>query len=429
MSKLQKKQQHILLGIIIGVIALVIGIFAFWGNKADLVTVPDKPDFKKHAVASPISDTANESHWIEKTQNAWKAELLKTEKIDKNIHLLTDEKDKQGKLISSQNTELSEIKTQVLELQQQLVRLQAERTTQQDAMLKNPVIQNGLLPRADDNNQSPGMEMDAGFIQYSARLNRVTRPRIKTPDNYVFSNTFAKAVVLLGADVSAGVLSQSNPDIMMFQILDDGIMPNKHKSHLKHCFFSASAVGDISSERGKLRTERLSCIHEDGTSIDTQVTGIVSDSKNGIRGRAVWRDEPMVKRAFWGSFWQSMGNIGQQVATDNSVSPLGSVSTINPAKIPLAAASGGSAGAAKMYAEYNIKRAEMYHPIIQLPPGTIVDVTFLKGFWLDGGTDDRAPESPIEATQISANPSYGASNGETPEDKAANQFFYKNHSF
>lgn len=427
MSIQLKKQQHILLSLIVTVLALVIGVFAFWGNKADTVEVIDKPDFKKHAFASPISDSANESHWIEKTQNAWKAELVKTEKIDKNIHLLTDEKDKQGKLIRSQNKELVEVKTMVAELKQQVVRLQTERTSRQEVMLKNTGIQNGLLPRADDTNQA-GMEVDAGFIQYSARLNRRTRPRIKNPDNYVFSNTFAKAVVLLGADVSAGVLSQSNPDIMMFQIIDDGIMPNKHRSHLKHCFFSASAVGDISSERGKLRTERLSCIHEDGTSIDTQVTGIVSDSKNGIRGRAVWRDEPMVKRAFWGSFWQSMGNIGQQVSTDNSISPLGNVSTINPAKIPLAVVSSGGAGSSKMYADYNIKRAEMYHPIIQLPPGTIVDVTFLKGFWLDGGTDDKAPESPIETPTTLANSSYEGRSPDTPEDKATNQFFYKNHS-
>ena len=70
-------------------------------------------------------------------------------------------------------------------------------------------------------------------------------------------------------------------------------------------------------------------------SIDTQVTGIVSDSKNGIRGRAVWRDEPMVKKAFWGNFWESMGNIGQQYSTDYSTSPLGSVATIQAGKIPL----------------------------------------------------------------------------------------------
>ena len=70
----------------------------------------------------------------------------------------------------------------------------------------------------------------------------------------------------------------------------------------------------------------------------------------------------------------------------------------------------------------------MYHPIIQLPPAIIVDVTFLKGFWLDGGTDTNEPEQPVEnqnpkvAYEVPTEP-------ESAEEKAANQFFYKNHTF
>lgn len=430
MSIQLKKQQQILLGVIAGVIVLVIGVLAIVGHKSVKLKDIDKPTYKKHRLASPLSSQTNESHWIEKTQNAWRTELEKSEQLDKNIKGLSVEKDKQHKLITAQKSDLSEMKAQLLALQQQVVSLQASRSAPQDGGLKKFEPQNGLLPRADDGITNNTMEIDPGFIQYSAKLSKVAKPRIKTPDNYVFSNTFAKAVVLQGADASAGVLSQSNPDIMMFQILDDGVMPNKHKSHLKDCFFSASVVGDISSERGKLRTERLSCIHPDGTSVDMQVTGIVSDSKNGIRGRAVWRDEPMVRKAFWGNFWESMGNIGQQYSTDYSVSPLGNVSTIQASKIPLAAVSSGGAGSAKMYAQYNIKRAEMYHPIIQLPPAIVVDVTFLKGFWLDGGTDNqepaRADERPEEQSAVNFETQ---ASPDTAEEKAANQFFYQNHSF
>ncbi|HAT8125971.1 TPA: conjugal transfer protein TraB [Legionella pneumophila] len=428
MSIQLKKQQQIFLGIVIGVIVLVIACFALLGNKTVKSREVDKPAYKKHSLASPISTATNESHWIEKTQNAWRAELAKSELFDKSLKALGDEKDKQSKLITSQKDELSEMKSTLSELKHQIVKLQMERTTPINGTLKTNEPQNGLLPRADESAASNSIEIDSGFIQYTAKLNKKSKPRIKTPNNYVFSNTFAKAVVLQGADASAGVLSQANPDIMIFQIVDDGVMPNKYRAPLKGCMVSASVIGDISSERGKFRTERLSCIHSNGTSIDIQVTGIIADSKNGIRGRAVWRDEPMVKKAFWGNFWESMGNIGQQYSTDYSTSPLGSVSTIQAGKIPLAAVSSGGSGAAKMYAQYNIKRAEMYHPIIQLPPMVTVDVTFLKGFWLDGGTDTNAPEQP-EERQDSKVAFEAPVESETSEEKAANQFFYKNHSF
>jgi conjugal transfer pilus assembly protein TraB len=409
MSIQLKKQQQMILAAGIVIVVCLIALLAFWGNKKEKIETPDKPAFKKHNLASPISNSSNEAHWIEKTQNAWRAEQVKTKALDKNIDALKKEKDAQGLIISAQKSELSEMKRMLEELKAEVHSLQEE----QAHKTQKVEAEEGLLPQES-------MNIDQGFVRYSAKLK--PRPRIKTPENYVFSNTFAKAVVLLGADASTGVLNQSNPDVMMFQILDEGIMPNHHKSHLKNCLVSASVVGDISSERGKLRLERLSCIHEDGTTLDTQVTGIISDSKNGIRGRAVWRDGPILKNAFWGSFWQSMGNIGQQYATDTNVSVLGNVSSnIDRSRIPLAAASSGGAGAAKLYAEYNIKRAEMYHPIIQLPPETIVDVTFLKGFWLDGGTDKNEPERPSENTFIP--------DSESPEDKAARQFFYQNHSF
>ena len=427
MSRQLKKQQHLLLGIGIGFIVLIIAVFAFWGSKTTTPKEEKKESFKKHSLASPISATSNESHWIEKAQNAWKTEQEKTQQLGKNIQVLGEEKDKQVKLIQSQKDELLQMKATLTELKQQIVKLQMERPVPTESQLTQGEVGNQMLPRAYEDKKSNAFEMDSGFIQYTAKLQRRAKPRLRTPENYVFSNTFAKAVVLQGADVSAGVLSQANPDIMMFQIVEDGIMPNGHRAHLKDCFVSGAVIGDISSERGKIRLERLSCIHKDGTSIDTQITGIASDSKNGIRGRAVWREEPMVNKAFWGSFWQSMGNIGQQYSTEYSTSPLGSVSTINPSRIPLAAASGGAAGSAKMYAQYNIKRAEMYHPIIQLPPQVVVDVVFLKGFWLDGGTDTLAPENPSETSNPNAD-FEGASNV-TPEEKAANQFFYKEHSF
>lgn len=425
MSIQLKKKQHILLGITVGIVVIVIAVLAILGKKAEKPHIEDKPSYKKHILASPISAKTNESHWIEKTQNAWKIEQEKSEKLDKNINTLRLDKDKQGELISAQKDELSEMKSMLDELKTQVVSLKAERANVAPANSNSMEPQNGLLPRADDAAMANSMGMDTGFIQYSAKLSQVKKPRVRTAENYVFSNTFVKAVALSGADASAGVLGQSNPDVMIFQLIDDGVMPNKHKSRLRNCFVSASVVGDISSERGKFRTERLSCIHADGTSIDTQVTGIVSDSKNGIRGRPVWRDGPMVRKAFWGGFWESMGNVGQQIATDVSVSPLGSVSTVERSQIPLAAVSSGGSGAAKMYAQYNIKRAEMYHPIIQLPPGAIVDVTFLKGFWLDGGTDSKAPEQAIDDPRSNVDVVTETQNS---EERAA-QDFLQTHSF
>ena len=56
---------------------------------------------------------------------------------------------------------------------------------------------------------------------------------------------------------------ESNPQPMLFRIIDDGTLPNNKKSHLKGCLATAAVVGDISSERGFIRLETLSCVEPD----------------------------------------------------------------------------------------------------------------------------------------------------------------------
>ncbi|ARB91030.1 conjugal transfer protein TraB [Legionella longbeachae] len=408
-----KKQQWWALGLISGSLTIVLGGLAYWSSKSSETPSEEKPKYHKHQLASPVSSATREAYWIEKTQNAWKAQVQKSQQVDKHLKNLGDEKNRQQKQIQSQEEQLKELKAIVVALHEEV-------KTTQEVMRKTK----NESPEMTEVQQSSLLAADSGFINYSAKLNQIKKPRVKTSSNYVFSNTFAKAKVLQGADAAAGVLSQANPDVMILQIIDDGVMPNGYRAPLNGCFVSISVVGDISSERGKGRTERLSCIHPNGTIIDTQVTGIVSDSKNGIRGRPVWRDGPMARKAFWGNFWESLGSIGQRYASDYSTSPLGSIETIQAPKIPLAAVSSGGAGAAKMYAQYTIKRAELYHPVIELPPGTIVDVTFLKGFWLDGGTDTQEPAVQASREAPSVNEPVVSS-----EERAAQQFFNQNHSF
>ena len=55
MSIQLKKQQQILLGIVIGVIVLVIAGFALLGNKTVKSPKGDKPAYKRHSLAGPIS--------------------------------------------------------------------------------------------------------------------------------------------------------------------------------------------------------------------------------------------------------------------------------------------------------------------------------------------------------------------------------------
>jgi conjugal transfer pilus assembly protein TraB len=213
----------------------------------------------------------------------------------------------------------------------------------------------------------------------------------------VTAGTFARAVLLSGADADASVNGQSNTDPILLRLLDDGVMPNGKHAHLKGCFVVASVYGDISSERGQVRTQRLSCVNKTGQTMDISVFGTVvgSSGKDGIRGIPVMRNGAILTWAGLSGFFSGVGQAMQQSQTTQSISALGTTNTIDASKTMQYGMYGGAGGALSKLADYYVKRADQYHPIIQINPGSIATVVFLKPFTMDfsvkpsENTDDK----------------------------------------
>lgn len=228
-----------------------------------------------------------------------------------------------------------------------------------------------------------------------------TKPK-KNPDSFVPSGTFAEAIMLGAADASAGVQAQSNPSPMLFRIVAEGTLPNHKKSHLKDCVVTAAVVGDISSERGQIRLERMSCTFPNGEIVEQSVEGTVfgMDAKNGVRGNPVWREGALLGRAAVAGTLSGLGSAIAETYTTNSISPLGTTQTVNNSEIFKFGAAQGVSNAMDKLAEYNIKRAEQYHPIIQLSAGQSVDVVFLKGFYLDGRKHEETESEKTDSSSL-----------------------------
>lgn len=209
----------------------------------------------------------------------------------------------------------------------------------------------------------------------------------KNPDTFVPAGTFVEAIMLGAADASTGVSSTANPSPMLFRIVAEGTLPNHHHSHLKDCVVTAAVVGDISSERGEIRLERLSCTFPDKEVVEQTVEGTVFglDAKNGVRGKPVWREGALLQRAAAAGLLSGLAQgVSQQYVT-SSTSPLGnSTQTVASKEILQYGVATGAANALEKLADYHVKRAEQYHPVIQLTAGQSVDIVFLKGFYLHG---------------------------------------------
>ena len=331
------------------------------------------------------------------TQSAMTAQQLELEGLKKQIASLTE----------GIKTLREDNQVQVSSLAQKMVEEMTRVKTESDMKLAEAGANHTVL--AANQGFYPGGKATDGSFQNQASSNRLNKARgihsvsfkayknksrlsHRNPNNYVPSGTFAKAVVLGGVDADASVDGQNkNNGVMLFKVINPGTLPNGKRSHLAGCLITASAYGDISSERAYVKLDKISCAFDGMPIIDKSVTGWAFYSgKVGIKGVPLMRDGKVVA---WAGFSGALSGVAQAAQYAQSVQNFGAyggaTSIVPSSNIGPFAAYGGAAKAADKLSEYYIKRAEQYHPLVQVGAGNQVNIVFKDGFYLDDSDEEH----------------------------------------
>lgn len=204
--------------------------------------------------------------------------------------------------------------------------------------------------------------------------------RRNTLRNYIPAGSYAEAVVLSGADAATNVVNRENPIPVLFRVTGPAITAARGgrdgaRVNIEGCTVQGSAIGDLSSERVRVRLLSLTCIARNGDVIETAISGyMVGSGKEGVRGQVVSREGPLVTNAAIAGALQGLAS----AVTPQPEDGIDSVSEIAQ-NAAAAAGAGGLQTAASTLSEYYINRAEQYQPVITLNGGTRVELVFLEG--------------------------------------------------
>ena len=216
----------------------------------------------------------------------------------------------------------------------------------------------------------------------------------KPLSNWLPAGSHAEAVVLAGVDASAGISSQGDPRPVLLRLTGPAWTAAADGSALRveiaGCTVTGAAHGDLSSEKVYARLRTMTCAGpEPGSVIETEVAGFIAGSgKTGVRGPVVSREGALVQKAFLAGLMSGVGQGAAQAFQPQAVatgSSTAAVANTGLADIGRAGLGAGAATAGQKVADYLIRRAEQYQPVIQLRSGTRVSVVFLEGARLDGG--------------------------------------------
>ncbi|MDE0377619.1 MAG: hypothetical protein OXI20_00080 [Rhodospirillales bacterium] len=202
----------------------------------------------------------------------------------------------------------------------------------------------------------------------------------------------AEAVVLAGVDASAGVSSQGDPRPVLLRIMGPAWTAAEDGAAMRvdvdGCTVTGAAHGDLSSEKVYVRFRTMTCAGpEPGTVIETDVAGFVAGSgKTGVRGPVVSREGALVEKAFLAGLVSGLGQGVSQAFQPQAVATGTGAAVANTGlgDIGRAGLGAGASSAGQKVADYMIRRAEQYQPVVQLQAGTKVTLVFLEGARIDG---------------------------------------------
>jgi conjugal transfer pilus assembly protein TraB len=194
------------------------------------------------------------------------------------------------------------------------------------------------------------------------------------------AGTFTSAILLNGLDAPTGGLAKTNPIPVLMLLLNNGTLPNRFHSRIKHCFVTGAGYGDLSAERAYIRLEKLSCVMRDGKLLDADVEGYIAgeDGKNGLRGIVISKQGQMIARALFAGLASGMGQSLSQSYSSVSTSPLGSVQTVNPSEVAQAGVASGVGKALDKIADFYIARANELYPVVEVDSNRRGDVILNK---------------------------------------------------
>ncbi len=360
--------KKIILALVGGIFIVILFVGTFKGKKAKLdpINESDTMDLDAGTIAAD-TDKMWRQNLEDKQSNLnkelqTKIENLKAE-INKNAAESDDKKEQEIKY-----------------LKEKLGFIQAELEDR-----KQGIGENGGL-NLDETIQKP-----AKIMRHIVNLNNSKNDKeyepLKTADNYIPAGTMIEAATLNGLRTSTAVTSMNNPDEILIQLIDYGILPNDFRNNLKDCVIVADAYGDLSSETVKIRTSKLSCIEiETGESIETDLVGMVvgQDGYAGIKGSVVSIDQKYLANASIFGIMSGLAGVGVKDPTSynpftiatGAEKPMSDKEKINNNLLK-----GGSNSLDKL-SDYYIAHAERIQPVIEIDRGRPVTVAVLKGTYI-----------------------------------------------
>lgn len=297
---------------------------------------------------------------------------------------------------SKPSTVETETAKQLLVLQKSLDELKAKKTSSNDGAPSLDSKLDDLPPGVDgDNNANTAQAVaSAPAVVEKPKIRIITGDTVKPDDAaaaagtrtaYIPTGAMFEGVLLNGMDAPTSAVTQKNPVPALIRVKTDAVLPNGFRHDVRECFVIVSGFGVLSDERAQLRTESLSCIKTDGSTIDQKINGYVvgEDGKVGMRGRLVSKQGQLIAKSLISGILEGVGALMQPMTVPQmNINPGSNMQYQMPSanEMAMGGLGGGIQSVATNVSKFYLDMARQIFPVIEIDAGRKVTIVILKGF-------------------------------------------------
>ena len=193
------------------------------------------------------------------------------------------------------------------------------------------------------------------------------------------SGSIMSAVLLNGVAAPTGSASTSEPIPVLARVKKEAIMPNFFSLDIRECHIVGSASGRLRDRRAYIRTDKISCITEDGQSLENRLQAVAvskGDGMVGIPGTMVFTGSELLENSAYAGFLSGFAKAVSPRQVNAVNTEPGENVLFQTQSLGNFGASGlgeGISNASDRLADYYMELAEQVSPVIELLPGIEVD--------------------------------------------------------
>lgn len=201
---------------------------------------------------------------------------------------------------------------------------------------------------------------------------------------YIPSGSLLTGVLLTGLDAPTGQGARRDPFPVVLRVQKEALLPNNFTADVRECFVILAGYGELSSERVMLRSEGISCVREDGKTVETRLEAYAAgeDGKAGVRGRLVTKQGALVARSMVAGFFEGLSGAFDvspvPVLSTESSGQQQFVDAFSPETVTSGLVGGAQNSLGKV-ADFYLKMADAMFPILELDAGREIDLVMVRG--------------------------------------------------